>query len=52
VWLNWLYYPSDEHRIAISLRAKENNQTTDYRLRFFESIPLIGMTALTEHLSK
>lgn len=52
VWRNWLYYPSDEHRIAISLRAKENNQTTDYRLRFFESIPLIGMTALTEHLSK
>ena len=52
VWRNWLYYPSDKHRIAISLRAKENNQTTDYRLRFFESIPLIGMTALTEHLSK
>jgi 4'-phosphopantetheinyl transferase len=46
VWRNWLYYPSNEHRIAMSLRAKENNQSTDYQLRFFESVPLISMTEI------
>lgn len=30
------------HRIAISLRSKQNNQKTDYRLRFFDSSPLQG----------
>ncbi len=46
VWRSWLFYPIEEHeaqhRIALSLRAQDNNQTTDYQLRFFNSIPLLG----------
>jgi len=46
IWRNWLFYPNDEHRIALSIRAKENNQKTDYKLRFFNSIPLVDFTEL------
>lgn len=61
VWRNWLIYPNDgvdnaigktnidknsPHRIAISLRANENNQNTDYQLRFFNSVPLSGYQEL------
>jgi 4'-phosphopantetheinyl transferase len=53
VWRSWLFYPREEkeepkaqHRIAVSLRAKKNNQATDYQLRFFNSIPLIGYQEL------
>jgi len=48
IWRNWLIYPSieidekQEHRIAISLRAKEDNQDIDYQLRFFDTLPLLG----------
>ncbi len=41
-WRSWLFYPSDEHRIALSVRSERPNQATDYKLRFFESTPLIG----------
>lgn len=55
VWRNWLVYPNEhcdnsltnlkhnsQHRIAVSLRASENNQKTDYQFRFFNSLPLLG----------
>lgn len=48
IWRNWLVYPStqidekQEHRIAISLRSKNNNQETSYQFRFFNSFPLLG----------
>jgi 4'-phosphopantetheinyl transferase len=43
-WRNWLLYPNDNepHRIAIALRAKENNQDSAYLLRYFNSTPLLG----------
>ena len=42
IWRSWLFYISDEHRLALSIRAKANNQQSDYALRFFESVPLIN----------
>ena len=48
IWRSWLVYPSasidekQEHRIALSLRAKTDNQKTDYQLRFFNTLPLLG----------
>ena len=48
VWRNWLLYPTkvideaQQHRIALSLRAKNANQNTSYKLRFFNSLPLLG----------
>ncbi|PCI54304.1 MAG: 4'-phosphopantetheinyl transferase [Gammaproteobacteria bacterium] len=43
-WRNWLLYPNgnEQHRIAIALRAKENNQEVNYQLRYFNSTPLQG----------
>jgi len=52
VWRSWLLYPTEtdedkaQHRIALSLRAKNDNQTTEYRLRFFKSLPLVGYQEL------
>ncbi len=47
-WRNWLFYPNGngQHRIAIALRAKENNQNIAYQLRCFSSTPLLGYQAL------
>jgi len=42
IWRSWLLYPSDEHRIALSVRGRTDNQETDFRLRYFESRPLLG----------
>ncbi|NQY50661.1 MAG: 4'-phosphopantetheinyl transferase superfamily protein [Colwellia sp.] len=58
IWRSWLIYPGteidekQEHRIAISLRSKKSasindnqeadNQKTDYQLRFFNTLPLLG----------
>lgn len=48
VWRSWLVYPTaaidkrQEHRIALSVRAKADNQQTDYQLRFFDTLPLLG----------
>lgn len=48
IWRSWLLYPTtaidqeQSHRIAISLRSKVNNQAQDYKLRFFNSLPLYG----------
>jgi 4'-phosphopantetheinyl transferase len=40
VWRSWLFYPNEKHRVALSVRAKTNNQNTDYRIKFFSSLPL------------
>ena len=47
-WQNWLLYPkgNEQHRIAIALRAKENNQAIAYQLRCFSSTPLLGYQTL------
>jgi len=48
IWRSWLVYPSaaidekQEHRIALSIRSKSDNQKTDYQLRFFNTLPLLG----------
>ena len=53
IWRSWLVYPTaaldekQQHRIAISLRSKKSgskndNQKTDYQLRFFNTLPLLG----------
>lgn len=48
IWRSWLVYPAiaidkkQEHRIALSLRAKADNQKTNYKLRFFDTLPLLG----------
>tara|TARA_B110000467_G_C18225369_1_gene425510 strand:+ start:97 stop:993 length:897 start_codon:yes stop_codon:yes gene_type:complete len=48
IWRSWLLYPNKttkdevQHRIALSVRAKVNNQSSDYKLRFFNTIPLLG----------
>lgn len=47
IWRNWLFYPNNTHRVALSVRAANNNQTTDYKMRFFNSIPLIKTTETT-----
>jgi len=49
-WRSWLFYPNQQHRVALSLRAKNDNQKTAYTLRFFNSIPLINVTE-TERFS-
>lgn len=43
-WRHWLLYPNntEQHRIAIALRSKVNNQNITYQLRYFDSIPLQG----------
>jgi len=46
LWRSWLFYPNNEHRIALSIRASQNNQEIDYKLRFFESIPLSKVTEI------
>ncbi|QUM76830.1 4'-phosphopantetheinyl transferase superfamily protein [Moritella sp. 24] len=47
IWRSWLFYPNKIHRVALSVRAKTNNQNTDYKMRFFNSIPLIKSTETT-----
>ncbi|PKH87186.1 4'-phosphopantetheinyl transferase family protein [Colwellia sp. Bg11-28] len=48
IWRSWLVYPTaaidekQEHRIAVSVRASSDNQKTDYQLRFFNTLPLLG----------
>ncbi len=46
LWRSWLLYPSKTHRIALSIRTTENNQEVDYKLRSFQSIPLISYEEL------
>jgi len=43
LWQSWLFYPDTEHRVAISVKrpSHQHNSTRPYKLRFFESIPLI-----------
>ncbi len=41
-WRSWLFYPNKNNRIALSIRAKSNNQNTAYKLRYFHSYPLLG----------
>jgi len=44
IWRSWLFYPNCIHRVALSVRAVDNNQNTDYKMRFFNSIPLVDVT--------
>lgn len=44
IWRSWLFYPNSIHRVALSVRATSNNQDTDYKMRFFNSIPLVEIT--------
>ncbi len=46
IWRHWLFYPSEEHRIALSVRSQTNNQKRDYKLRYFTSIPLLEMAEI------
>ncbi|TYK64933.1 4'-phosphopantetheinyl transferase family protein [Colwellia echini] len=52
IWRNWLFYPTvkidekQEHRLAISLRSTNDNQDTEYKFRFFNTLPLLGYQEL------
>jgi len=48
VWRSWLFYPNDKHRVAVSLRAKVDNQATNYQFRFFNSVPLVNCIELKQ----
>ena len=47
-WRNWLFYPNEKHRIAVSIRGKYNNQTRQSRFRYFENTPLLETTELSD----
>lgn len=41
-WQSWLFYPGEEHRIAVSIRNVAPPEIkTFYRCKFFESLPLL-----------
>ncbi|CAA0124068.1 4'-phosphopantetheinyl transferase Sfp [BD1-7 clade bacterium] len=42
VWRSWLFYPSEKHRMALSLRTDSDRQTSDHRLTLMQSVPLIS----------
>jgi len=42
IWRSWLFYPNNVHRVALSVRATSNNQDTEYKMRFFNSTPLVN----------
>jgi 4'-phosphopantetheinyl transferase len=44
IWRSWLFYPNTIHRVALSVRAKGNNQHTEYKMRFFNTTPLVKVT--------
>ncbi|QFI37284.1 4'-phosphopantetheinyl transferase superfamily protein [Moritella marina ATCC 15381] len=44
IWRHWLFYPNNTHRVALAVRARSNNQQTEYKMRFFNSTPLINIT--------
>jgi 4'-phosphopantetheinyl transferase len=44
-WKSWLFYPSQAHRIAVSIRSrvtqvKNDDSNNDYKVRYFSTIPL------------
>jgi 4'-phosphopantetheinyl transferase len=42
-WQSWIFYPSDEHRISVSIRQlKRHDLDIQYNCRFFETKPLIS----------
>ncbi|MDX2322112.1 MAG: 4'-phosphopantetheinyl transferase superfamily protein [Moritella sp.] len=47
IWRNWLFYPNNSHRVALAVRATSNNQHTEYKMRFFNSTPLVDVTETT-----
>jgi len=47
IWRSWLFYPNAIHRVALSVRAKSNNQKIDYKMRFFNSTPLTNVIETT-----
>lgn len=48
IWRSWLFYPNTIHRVALSVRAKANNQHTHYKMRFFNTTPLVKITETTD----
>jgi 4'-phosphopantetheinyl transferase len=51
-WQSWIFYPSDEHRVSVSIRQinKDSSQDSDtnYNIRFFETKPLVSYEERTE----
>ncbi len=42
-WKSWLFYPNQEHRIAVSIRSVTTQiKNDDYKVRFFETTPLVN----------
>ncbi len=51
---SWLFYPSDTHRIAVSIRADAPLKKQKFSFRFFESIPQVHtrrIDLMTKNLS-
>jgi len=42
IWQSWLINPNESHRIAISVRSKQDNQDIGYKIRLFNSVPLVS----------
>lgn len=45
-WRSWLFYPNNQHRIAISIKAESDNHARPYSIRYFESTPLVNTKEL------
>ena len=45
-WQSWIFYPSDEHRVSVSIRQLKKDRSQDldsnYNTRFFETKPLVS----------
>lgn len=53
-WSSWLFYPSEKHRIALSIRNQTGEKNIQYKIRYFESVPLVSteefqLTEFQEH---
>lgn len=42
-WQSWLFYPSDSHRMALSIRSGQN---IDYKVKLFKTVPLLSSYAI------
>ncbi|PCJ47122.1 MAG: 4'-phosphopantetheinyl transferase [Gammaproteobacteria bacterium] len=42
-WKSWVFYPNQQHRVAVSIRSVATHiKSDDYKIRYFETIPLIN----------
>lgn len=48
-WKSWIFYPNPAYRISVSIRsAQPQIEIDDYRVRFFETLPLVSYQERSE----